>query len=248
LTLGEFLHPLANASQKNLVLAVMYYLHRYKGSEAVTTADIKDAFTAAKHAKGKRIQHAAVLNQAVPYVESPGGKADGRLLWKLTDTGEKHIRKLLGLPDAEPEVEHDVAALSKLAAKVADESVRDYLEEAIKCLGVGARRAAVVFTWTGAVATMRNEIFTKGVKQVDQAIQKHDARTPTFKKKADFENVTDATLLEVAHTLGVYDKSEKKRLKEGLDLRNDCGHPVKYKAGEKKVSSFIDDLIGIVFT
>jgi hypothetical protein len=45
----------------------------------------------------------------------------------------------------------------------------------------------------------------------------------------------------------VFDRSEKKQLKQALDLRN-CGHPVKYKPGERKVSSFIEDVINVVFT
>ena len=60
--------------------------------------------------------------------------------------------------------------------------------------------------------------------------------------------VKDGDLIQVAQDLSVYDKSEKKRLGEALDLRNDCGHPVRYKPGEKRVSSFIEDLTSIVFT
>ena len=48
--------------------------------------------------------------------------------------------------------------------------------------------------------------------------------------------------------LSIFDKSEKRQLGQALDLRNDCGHPVKYKPGEKKVSSFIEDVTSIVFT
>jgi hypothetical protein len=36
-------------------------------------------------------------------------------------------------------------------------------------------------------------------------------------------------------------------LEEALNLRNRCGHPTKYRPGEKKVSSFIEDVAGIVF-
>jgi hypothetical protein len=68
-----------------------------------------------------------------------------------------------------------------------------------------------------------------------------------LKKHEDFANVKDSELLQVAQDLAVYDKSEKKRLGEALDLRNDCGHPVKYKPREKKVASFIEDVVGIVW-
>jgi hypothetical protein len=36
-------------------------------------------------------------------------------------------------------------------------------------------------------------------------------------------------------------------MQQALDLRNQCGHPSNYRPGHKKVSAFIEDLIGIVF-
>jgi hypothetical protein len=247
-TLGEFLHPLSKASQKDLVLACMYYLHRYEDKETVTTADIKAAFTKAKHAKGKRIQHAAVLNQAVPFVHAPAGKVEGeRLAWALTDTGSKHVRKLLGLPDAEAEVEHDVGTLEKLAATLGEEAVRTYVDEGITCLKVGALRAATVFLWTGAVMTLRDRVWAKGAAAIDAALKRHNPKARDFKKKEDFAYVKDADLLQIAQDLAVIDKSEKTLLGQALDLRNQCGHPVKYNPGVKRVSAFVEDVVGIVW-
>jgi len=48
--------------------------------------------------------------------------------------------------------------------------------------------------------------------------------------------------------LFVLDKNEKDILEEALNLRNKCGHPGKYKLGPKKVSSFIEDIVNIVFS
>src|SRR4051812_5600134 len=118
MTIGEFLSPLKKATQRDLVLAVMYFMKRYEDRGAVTTVDIKDAFSRARHTAGKKIQHAAVLNQAVPFVHSPGGNEKGRLLWALTDPGETRVRELLDLPLAEPEIEHDVGTLAALTAKL----------------------------------------------------------------------------------------------------------------------------------
>jgi hypothetical protein len=246
LSVGEFLHPLSRATQRDLVLAVMYYLKRYNGEAAVTTADIKAAFASARHSRGKRIQYAAVLNQAVPYVESPGGEG-GRLLWSLTDFGEKRVRELLDLPAAEPEVEHDVSALTKLAAKVPDEDVRDYIEEAIKCLRAGAFRASVVFLWTGAIATLRDELWKHGAAKIDAEVKKYQPKTD-FKKKDDFALVKDVNLIEVAENLGRFDKGEKQMMQQALTVRNQCGHPGKYSVREKKVSAVVEDVLGIVFT
>jgi hypothetical protein len=112
LTVGEFLSPLKKVNQRE-PLAAMYYLKRYEGRDAVTTAEIKGGFTRARHRSGKAIQFAAVLNQAAAYVQ-PTGKDGRQVLWSLTETGDNRVRELLGLPEAEPEVEHEVGSLQSL--------------------------------------------------------------------------------------------------------------------------------------
>jgi hypothetical protein len=103
-----------------------------------------------------------------------------------------------------------------------------------------------VFLWTGAVSSIRDLLWVQGAPAIEAALQVRNPRAK-FKKKADFENVKDSELMQIAQDFEIYDKSQKKRLGEALDLRNDCGHPVKYRPGEKKVASFIEDLIGIVW-
>ena len=48
--------------------------------------------------------------------------------------------------------------------------------------------------------------------------------------------------------LGVVDKAQKDTLVDALNLRNRCGHPTKVKPGVNKAKSFIEDVVGIVFT
>jgi len=247
LSIGEFLHPLKNAGQRELILAAMYYLARYESKAEVTTADIEAALKRAKHPKARKIQYAAVLTQSVPFVQSPGTKEGRHLLWSLTGQGENRVRELLDLPEAEPEIEHDVGTLQALAAKIRDANARGYVEEAVKCLRVGALRATVVFLWTGAVATLREDVWAEGTSTIDAAIKKHNPKARTFSKKGDFAYVNDATLLQITQDLGLVDKAQKKQLEDALDLRNSCGHPTKYSPGIKKASAFVEDVVGIVW-
>ena len=163
-------------------------------------------------------------------------------------TGEKEIRRLLLLPGAEAEVEVDVATLTKVASKVRDPGTKGFVEEAIKCLQVGALRAAVVFLWTGAVQTLRTKAWTKGAAKVNAAILTHDPKARTLRKADDFANIKDSVFLLALQDLAVIDKGEKATLEEDLNLRNRCGHPTRYKPGVKKASSFIEDVVGIVFS
>jgi hypothetical protein len=225
----------------------MYYLKRYKGREQVTAPEVKTALAGTKLPKTKSINVNDVINKAAPYVHSPGGKENGALLFALTDEGDKYVRELLGLPSAEPEVEHDVTTLSGLLPKIADEDVRGYVEEAITCLRFGALRASVVFLWTGAIRTLHTTALAKGEAAVNTAIQKQDAKARVVKTTDDFAWIKDRTFLDATPDIGILDKAEKGTLIAALQLRNDCGHPTKYRPGAKKVSAYIEDIIGIVF-
>jgi hypothetical protein len=54
-------------------------------------------------------------------------------------------------------------------------------------------------------------------------------------------------MLLAAEGIGALDKNERTTLEDALDLRNKCGHPTKYNPGIVKASSFVEDVIGIVF-
>ncbi len=247
MTLVEFIAPIRNRANRERVLAVLYYRQRYDGVDSMTVEDVRSGLKNARIPRHAKINVADVLAKSGHYVHSPGAKGN-RLLWRLTDTGSAHVRSMLGLPDSEPEVEHDVSALTAIAARVKDSNVREYLEEGITCLQVGARRASVVFLWTGAVRLLHIEMLKKGKKKLNAALRKHDWKARSVSTLDHFSYVKDRTTLLAAQYLGIHDKSEKDTLQEVLDLRNRCGHPAKYKPGEKKVSSFIEDLIQIVLT
>jgi DNA-binding MarR family transcriptional regulator len=245
-TLVEFLAPLKSSSNRNQVLAVLYYQQRYGGSTAMTVETIRAALGRARVPKAKTMNVADVLAKSGEYVDSPS--SDGsRRLWQLTPTGEKYVRELLDLPAAEPEIEHDVGALTALAGRVQDDTVRGYVEEAIKCLQVGALRAAVVFLWSGAIHTLHVEALNGSHHALNAALQKHYPKAKTVSKVDDFAYINDRTFLEATVDVGLLDKGERDTLIEGLNLRNRCGHPTKAVPGVKKASSFIEDVLTIVF-
>lgn len=246
MTFVEFVAPLTQASYRNKVLAAMYWLHRYEDAELMTTDEIRKLLVSARVPKAKRMNVAVVLNRSGALVDSPG-VVEAKRVWRLTDTGFAEVRRLLDLPEAEPEIEHDVTTLTRLAASVADDNARSFIEEAIVCLRFGALRAAVVFLWSGAIRTLHQEAWALGAAKVDAAIRTHDPKARALRKADDFANVKDSVALKAFHDLGMIDKGQRATLEEALNLRNRCGHPTKYRPGEKKTSSFIEDVAGIVF-
>lgn len=241
MTLAEFLHPLRKGSKREQVLATLFYCRHQEGVASISVRDLRSRLIQANVPRARNANLSDALTALIPLVDRQGGG-----YWKITESGETEIRKLLALPDQAPQAQEDVGTLTTLAQSVKDETVREYVEEAIKCLQVGARRAAVVFLWTGAVHQIREDVWEQGKKLIEESLQKRNPKA-RFRRKDDFSFVKDSVLLELTGDFSIFDKSERKRLTEALDLRNDCGHPVKYRPGEKKVSSFIEDLLQIVF-
>ena len=246
MTLVEFLHPLKGSSNRDLCLAAMYFHQRYDSVDETTIEIVRALLKKARVPKSETMNIADVLSKSAPFVDA-AGKQGRSILWRLTQSGQDHVRQLLELPEHDVEIENDAASLQTLVDKVADEATADYLREAVKCLQVNALRATVVFTWSAAVKKIRDDAFTYGSSLADSAVRKHDAKAKTINKSDDLVLVKESILLLAAQELGVFDKNERGILEECLNLRNKCGHPGKYKPGPKKVSSFLEDLIGIVF-
>lgn len=246
MTLVEFLHPLRDGSLRDVCLAVLYFESRYANRAAISVEDLRALFVRAKFPRAAKLNFADILAKSAPYVDV-AGKEGKRFLWQLTATGEKRVRTLLKLPDAEVELEHDVSTLEGLVAKVTEPDVADYVKESVKCLSVGALRAATVFLWTGAVRDIQQRIVAEDNKAVNAAVQKYDKNCPAISRIDDLSYLKESKLLLVAQELGLFDKNERAILDDALDLRNKCGHPGNYKPGPKKVSSFVEDVVGIVF-
>jgi hypothetical protein len=246
MTLVEFLAPLKSSSSRDKCLSVLYYRKHSEGTPGMTIAEIRADLRRARVPKAAKINIADVLARAGGYVDKASD--DGRKLWQLTDSGDRHIRELLGLPSTEPEIKEDVAALSVLAGKIRDDTVRSYVEESIRCLQVGALRAAVVFLWAGAIRTLHEESLTKDAATVNAALQKQDPKARRVSTVEHFGWIGDRTFLDATPDMGLLDKGQKDTLVDALNLRNRCGHPTKYKPREAKAKSFIEDVLGIVFT
>lgn len=245
ITLVEFVEPLRKKSLTDKCLAVLYYETRYNNNDVLSGSEIRKRLRDARLPNVQSANVTALLNQVGAYVDTPGLK-DGERLWKLTDTGSKYIRDLIGLKADSPEIIHDITTLENLISKLTNVDEKDYLNEALTCLKVGALRATVVFVWVAAIRNLQMKCLAKG-KKLMPALQKHDPKARNVKSIDDFAHIKDSTVLLACQHLAILDKSQRETAEEALRLRNRCGHPAKYSPKEKKVSSYIEDLISVVF-
>jgi hypothetical protein len=247
ITLVEFIHPYSRASHGDKVLATLYYNQRYRDVEELSVSQIRAALAQARIANASKINVADVLSKSGHYVDAAAIDERGRKLWRLTDAGRKYVRERLNLPPDQPEIEQDVSTLRSVAAKISDPIVRGFVDEAITCLSVEALRASIVFLWSGAIRTLHGKAIARPRRDLDAALKKYDPKARDVKIIEDFALIRDKVFLLAIRDLGVIDKGQWTILESALDLRNQCGHPTKYKPGGKKASSFIEDIVGVVF-
>ncbi|SHV60439.1 Uncharacterised protein [Mycobacteroides abscessus subsp. abscessus] len=247
MTLVEFLDAIKRGSRRIQVLAVLYWHEQYRERDSLSASEIRTALVQARIQNAKNVNVAQVLSTSGPAVNSEANNEKGHKLWQLTETGRREVRSSLGLPDEQPEIAHSVGDLQKLAAKLSDAGIRDYVNEAVLCLSVGALRAAIVFMWVAAVRDVQNRVWSCGAPAINAAAQKHNPKAKVVKKRDDLSEIKEVELLQIAQDLGELDKSQKQILDHCLTTRNQCGHPNKYNPGVAKAKAHVEDITSILF-
>lgn len=246
-TLIEFLQPVATGTHTDRCLAVLLYAEMYEEATYLTTAEVSHYLIDARVPRARNINVSGALLRGRHFVDSVVGDSRNRT-WHLTASGETYIRNRLGISPDDYEVVNNAGSLRAAATKIQDEIVRGYIDESIKCLEVGALRAAIVFMWSGTIRILQETcISSYSTKQIDAALQVHDPKAKSVTRIESFASIKDVTQLLLFRELGMFDKGQWTTLGEALSLRNRCGHPTNYKPGIKKASSFVEDLLSIVF-
>jgi hypothetical protein len=248
-SLLEFVRPVLKGTRRDICLATLYHVHYARSVECCTASELKAVLVEARIPKARSFNVGDVLGKSGHLASASrpsGAKAN---LWRLTKSGEIHVRTTLTIEStaAEIEVKNDISVMDSVIRNVADPVVRGYLEESVLAYSVGALRAAVVFLWSGAIRQLQEKSLLAGIPTLNSALVRHDPKARHVGKIEDFSGVRDVTQLLAFRDIGIIDKGEWTTLSEGLDLRNRCGHPTKYTPGIKKVSAFIEDTVGISF-
>ncbi len=241
----EFIAPIKNSSQSTKCLCALYYLKHNLQIEIATIDQIKNLLIQGRIFKKKdKTNYSRALDLLSEKVDNPT-----KGMWQITPTGEKEVRGLLGLQNEELEAKNDTEFLENLIERqISDEQTKDYLKEGVDCLKVGKLRAAVVFLWVGSVYEIQLRVIKYQFKKINKVLLKHDPKARVINNFDDFAYIKESTLLLIAKDLGIFDKNQYSELStQCLDLRNKCGHPGKYSPGPKRVSSFIEVLVNILF-
>jgi hypothetical protein len=249
-TLEEFLAQVPghrDFSRKSLILLFAYYLRRHAGSTSFGMQDVRECFAQAalrvptdlgallkSLSNGRRAPLLRVTGG--DYALSAFGAAEVEAVLPAAPVGTAQLGSFL-----------DVALphLRRVIGKVTDPQRRDFLAEAIACLGAGARRATVILTWIAALDHMQDYVITHHLVAFNSALAKRTDKLAKLQisSRDDFSEISEASLIEVCRSAAIITKDVRKILDEKLGFRNSCAHPSSIQIGDSKVVSFIEDLV-----
>ena len=167
--------------------------------------------------------------------------------WVLSQNGKSYVSDL-----AKDFIQgYQIKVASKLReslAKVSDKNIASFVEEAIICYERSLYRAAVVFSWVGAVAILYDYVVRNKIAEFNAEATRRDPKWKNALTADDLTRMKENDFLDVLEAISVIGKSTKQELKNCLQLRNGCGHPNSLQIGESRVASHLETLVLNVYS
>jgi hypothetical protein len=169
--------------------------------------------------------------------------------WELQQNGIERVRELAQRAHINLVITHSSRSLRGHADSVADPLTKSFVMEAIECFEAEQYRAAVVFSWAGAIALLHQHVFSKKLNDFNMEALRRDRKWRTAKQQDDLGRMKEHDFLDVCESIGVIGKNVKQILQnECLMLRNACGHPNSAVIAENSVAAHVEKLIKNVFS
>jgi hypothetical protein len=162
--------------------------------------------------------------------------------WELTEDGRKTVAEVAGVRLASAVARQTAADVRAELDRVASVEAREFIQEAIGCFEAGLHRAAVVFSWVGAVSILQTYVLDKVSVGFNTEARRRDPKWRDARNGDELGRMKERDFLDVLEVLGVITKSVKQALQRCLELRNSCGHPTSLKIGENNVAAHLEAL------
>lgn len=137
------------------------------------------------------------------------------------------------------------AALRTLVGKVSGDAEQRFLAEAVACVEVKARRAAVVMVWAMTVDHLERYVLEHKLVEFNDAwATRADNRGRSIARQDDFLELRDEnTFIQILRSGTIITNDVRKILEEKLGFRNTCAHPNDMVIPESKVFAAVEDLV-----
>jgi hypothetical protein len=169
--------------------------------------------------------------------------------WEIQQHGIKRVRELAQAVNINLVVSHSSGSLRGHADNIVDPLTKSFVMESIHCFEAKQYRAAVVFSWAGAVALLHKNVFSTKLNEFNIESLRRDKKWRIAKQQDDLGRMKEHDFLDVCEAIGVIGKNVKQILwNECLMLRNACGHPNTASIAENSVAAHIEKLIKNIFS
>ncbi len=169
--------------------------------------------------------------------------------WELTGTGMKAVAEMAGVRLSTVVVKNSVADVRKHLGNISSQDAKDFIEEAVRCFECGQLRAAVVFSWVGAVAVMHAHVVHNALAAFNAEARRRDGKWKDARNGDELGRMQERDFLDVLEAIESIGKNVKQTLQnQCLSLRNACGHPNSLKISENSVAAHLDTLVLNVFS
>jgi hypothetical protein len=167
--------------------------------------------------------------------------------WILSQKGREHLESLGLAGHAEHDVRDIVRDLRQLVQAITNQDTQAFAQETVRCLESRLFRAAVVFSWVGAVSCLHTHVVDQLLHQFNAEARRRDSRWRNATTADGLARMKEHDFLDALEAMGVIGKNVKQRLQQCLQLRNSCGHPNSLRVGQREATAHVEALIQNVF-
>lgn len=169
--------------------------------------------------------------------------------WELTQKGHQAVGALANVGLQRQAIKRTVADVRQHVGKISSQDARNFIEEAINCFENGQFRAAVVFSWVGAVSVMYAYVVRDLLQAFNTEARRRDPKWKDARNADELGRMKEHDFLDVLEAIGSIGKNAKQVLQnQCLTLRNGCGHPNSLKISENNVAAHLDMLVLNVYS
>lgn len=145
-----------------------------------------------------------------------------------------------------PEKRETSFLLRNLLEDISNNHQKIFLQEAIDCYEIGAKRASIVLAWILTINHLYEYIYKNKKSEFDAVLSANtDKRIKITKLNSpdDFTEIPEGKFIEFCRSAKIITNDVRKILEEKLGTRNSSAHPSGVSISELKATDFIQDLI-----
>jgi hypothetical protein len=231
---------LGNKPASELIDYFVYYLTVVDEASAARPSDIQRCFVETRIAAYSNISayltRCSKRSKAQKFIKSKDG-------YVLSRAAQLEIQQSIHTGPARIETS---VLLRKLLPTVRNLHEQNFLQEAIDCYEIGARRSAIVMTWLLSMDHMCKYVFENALDDFNSVLAKNAdkrIRITLISKHDDFSEIGESKLIEMFRQANIITNDVRKILDVKLGIRNTSAHPAAITVSEVKATDFIIDLV-----